>query len=90
MPRHPLAHDDVALEAILTETASGPVALARAGRPVGVVLSTADDHPLVANPQTGFFAALRGFRAQHGGDALDLGAVLEGVRDLDPGRSVDD
>lgn len=89
MTRHSLAHDDVALEAILTETASGPVELVRAGRPVGVVLSMAEYQRLLAKPQAGFFSALDRVRAEYGDDALDLGEVLEGVRDLAPGRSVD-
>ena len=42
MTRHSLAHDDAALDAVLTEAASGPVELVRGGEPVGVVLSMAD------------------------------------------------
>jgi prevent-host-death family protein len=89
MTRHSLAHDDAALDAVLTEAASGPVELVRGGEPVGVVLSMADYQRLTAKSRTGFFAALDRFRAEHRADDLDFDALIAGVRDRDPGRSVD-
>jgi prevent-host-death family protein len=81
MTRHSLAHDDAALDAVLTEAASGPVELVRGGEPVGVVLSMADYQRLTAKSRTGFFAALDRFRAEHRADDLDFDALIAGVRD---------
>jgi hypothetical protein len=89
MTRHSLAHHDAALEALLSEAASGPVELVRGGEAVGVVLSIADYERLTAKSPTGFFAALDRFRAEHRGDDFEFDAMIAGVRDRGPGRAVD-
>jgi hypothetical protein len=89
MTRHSIAHTDAALDAVLTEAASGPVELVRGGETVGVVLSMAEYQRLSAKAPKGFFAALDRFRSQHRDEDLEVEATLEGVRDRSAGRSVD-
>ena len=61
------------------------VELTRRGRPVAVLVSISD-YDRLARKQPDLWSAIERFRAQTDLEELDVEQILDGVRDLSPGR----